>query len=221
MNAWGIVVAAGSGARLGGGTPKTLRVIGGAPMFVHAIRSIERAVSGVALVVPMGWNDDALEKTLAHRYLVPVELVHGGATRASSVAAGLAVVPDDVEAIVVHDAARPLASPVLAERALGALADADGAVCAVPLADTLKRATDGVVVETVPRAGLWRAQTPQAFRAASLRRAHEHGGDATDDAGMVEAIGGRVVLVEGDEHNIKVTTAEDFALAEVLMEGRG
>ncbi len=220
MRAWGIVVAAGAGVRAGSGTPKSLRPLAGVPMFVHAMRALQDAVEGIVVVVPSGWNDDALEKTLSYRYRVPVQLTHGGETRAASVAAGLATVPADAEAIVVHDAARPLASPELAHRVLDALRDADGAVCAVPVADTIKRVDGDAIVATVDRATLRRAQTPQAFRAQILRRAHADGDrNATDDAALVEALGGRVVIVEGDERNIKVTTAEDLVLAERMLEG--
>jgi 2-C-methyl-D-erythritol 4-phosphate cytidylyltransferase len=120
----------------------------------------------------------------------------------------------------VHDAARPLVRSSAIEAVLEALAGADGALDAVPLADTLKRARGEVVEATVPREGLWRAQTPQAFRAPLLRDAHARATDgaATDDASLVEHAGGRVVIVRGDERNIKVTTQAELELAEALLQ---
>jgi 2-C-methyl-D-erythritol 4-phosphate cytidylyltransferase len=137
------------------------------------------------------------------------------------VRAGLARVPPEAERIVVHDAARPLVTAQLIESALRGLADADAAICAVPLADTVKRATGSVVVETVARDDLWRVQTPQAFIATALREAHASASDdrATDDAALIEARGGRVAIVPGDERNIKITTMADLELAEALMLG--
>lgn len=221
MRVWGIVVAAGAGARLGGDTPKALRLMAGVPMFVHAIRSIESSVDAIVLVVPSGWNDDALEKTLAHRYGVPVEITHGGPSRTASVASGIARVPENADIIVVHDAARPLAPPDLAARAIDALSAADGAVCATPLTDTLKRVEGDEVLGTIGREQLWLAQTPQAFRAEVLRSAHAAPSiEATDDASLVEGLGCRVVIVPGDGSNMKVTTATDFAIAEMIMENR-
>jgi len=148
-------------------------------------------------------------------------VVVGGTTRADSVRAGLAAVPADAAVIVVHDAARPLAGPVL----FGAVVDAvrggraDGAVPVVPVTDTLKRVEGGQVVATLDRDGLVTVQTPQAFRAGALRAAHAGAGEATDDAGLLEAAGGTVVTVEGDPRNLKLTRPEDLALAESLMAG--
>jgi len=149
----------------------------------------------------------------------PDVVVAGGATRSASVRAGLAQVPDDVDAVVVHDAARPLAHPGLFDGVLRALADgADGAVAAVPVADTLKRVgADGRIVETVDRTGLWAVQTPQGFRLDVLRAAHAGDAEATDDAGLVEARGGRVVVVAGDRRNLKVTDPADLVLLEALI----
>ncbi len=143
----------------------------------------------------------------------------GGATRAESVRAGLVAVPDDAVIIVVHDAARPLAtgelftSVVDAVRATGV----DGAVPVLPVADTLKRVDGDTVQHSVDREGLVAVQTPQAFDAATLRKAHRTGRDATDDAGLVEDLGATVRTVVGDAHNVKLTRPEDLVLAEALM----
>lgn len=141
--------------------------------------------------------------------------VEGGTTRSESVRNGLARVPDGADIVCVHDAARPFASSTLFTRVIAAVEEgADAAIPAVAVADTIKEIdTDGVVVRTPPRDRLVAVQTPQAFRAASLRTAHENGGDATDDAALVEAIGGRVVVVEGDPENRKLTVPDDLEWA--------
>jgi 2-C-methyl-D-erythritol 4-phosphate cytidylyltransferase len=146
--------------------------------------------------------------------------VTGGATRAESVRAGVAEVPEDVPVILVHDAARPLLAETVIERVITALGDGwDGAVPALPVGDTIKRAGEGgAVLETVDRSGLVAVQTPQAFAAAALRSAL--GGDiagATDCAALVEASGGRVRIVDGDPRLLKVTTPSDLALMETLL----
>ena len=144
--------------------------------------------------------------------------VIGGATRSESVRNGLAQVPDDADIVVVHDAARPLAAPALFGAVIDAVkAGADAAIPVVPLSDTVKRIDGERVVETVDRSSLVAVQTPQAFRADMLRKAHAAGGEATDDAALVEAIGGTVVVVEGEHTNIKITTPDDLRIAEALL----
>jgi 2-C-methyl-D-erythritol 4-phosphate cytidylyltransferase len=148
-----------------------------------------------------------------------VQLVIGGATRSDSVRAGLAAVPGDVEVVVVHDAARPLASRHLFELVIAAVADgADGAVPALAVSDTVKRVRDDRVVETVSRDGLVAVQTPQGFRADALRAAHRVGAIDTDDAALIEANGGTVVVVEGERRNLKLTVADDLELARALLD---
>lgn len=152
-------------------------------------------------------------------------VVNGGHSRAASVRAGLGAVPEDAAVIVVHDAARPLASPALFAAVVGAVmlgggampAGTDGVVPILPISDTLKRVSDGTVRATVDREGLFTVQTPQAFLASALRAAHQGEGDATDDAGLVESMGATVRTVPGDPRNLKLTRPEDMALAEVLV----
>jgi 2-C-methyl-D-erythritol 4-phosphate cytidylyltransferase len=226
VSEWAIVVAAGQGARFGDdGVPKAFRPLAGLPMYVHSLRALQAvpSIAGIVLVVPPNWQEYALEHTLGEAPRAPVEITPGGATRQASVRAGLDVVPMDVERIVVHDAARPLVTPEMVEACLAGLKDAAGAICAVPLADTLKRTKGKVIEATVAREELWRAQTPQAFTALSLRAAHQRapsdGIEATDDASLVEQAGGRVVVVLGDERNIKITTPAELELAEALLHG--
>jgi 2-C-methyl-D-erythritol 4-phosphate cytidylyltransferase len=178
-------------------------------------------VDGVVLVVPAGWEEPAslLVDDLAAGKVTAA--VTGGATRAESVAAGLAAVPEVAGAVLVHDAARPLADAPLVGRVLAGLARGDGAVPAVPLTDTVKEVRGGAVERTLDRSRLVAVQTPQAFLAGALRGAYAADVGAlraaTDCAGLVERAGGRVVAVPGDRRNFKVTDRTDLALAEALL----
>jgi 2-C-methyl-D-erythritol 4-phosphate cytidylyltransferase len=212
---WAIVVGGGSGTRFGEAVPKQFLELGGLRLIDWALAAAGAACDGVVAVLPASH----LRVTL-----VPgVTVVEGGPTRSASVRAGLAAVPDDVGVIVVHDAARPLADPALFERVIAAVrGGADGAVPGVPVADTIKRVdpSTGRILETLDRPALRAVQTPQAFAADALRRAHTGGRDATDDAALVEADGGRVVVVEGDPGNLKVTGPDDLVRAEDLLTRR-
>ena len=221
MTTWAIVAAAGEGSRLGGG-PKAFTPVGGSPMLSYSLVAFAKAgVDGIVVAVPPGLEgrttDLAAETVPAAR----VEVVAGGASRQESVRRALAAIPDDAERIVVHDAARPLLTVELIDAALDGLDASAGAVVALPLSDTVKRAPDGVVEATVPRDDLFRAQTPQAFRAPALRAAHgraaAEGFEATDDAALLEWAGERVVIVGGNERNRKITTPEDLAWAETML----
>jgi 2-C-methyl-D-erythritol 4-phosphate cytidylyltransferase len=213
---WAIVVAGGSGSRFGDSAPKQFLDLGGLRLIDRALAAASAVCGGVVAVLPAAH----LEATT----LAPgVAAVAGGSTRSASVRAGLEAVPADAAVIVVHDAARPLADAALFERVIAAVrAGADGAVPGVPVADTVKRVdpADGLVLETLDRPALRAIQTPQAFAAGALRRAHAGGDDATDDAALVEAAGGRVVVVEGDPSNLKVTGPDDLARAEDLLTRR-
>ena len=225
MSSWAVVVAAGEGARFG--KAKAFVGLAGIPMIAHSLIVLAKvpAIEGVVLVVSPSQLDEGNALVEATVPSIRVEVVTGGATRQASVRAGLAAVPNDARSIVVHDAARPLVTTALVEAALAALSNAAGAVVAVPARDTLKRERDGAVTETVARDGLWRAQTPQAFRADVLRRAHQAAAgddaEATDDAVLVERTGEQVVIVPGDERNLKVTTPADLTIAEALLTARG
>ena len=205
---WAIVVAAGSGARFGG--TKQYACLGGQTVLSLSVAAARAACSGVVAVVPaedVAGGVDGADRVVA-----------GGATRSMSVRAGLAAVPADAAVVVVHDAARPLAGPELWRAAIAAvLAGADGAVCAVPVTDTLKRVDGSRVLGTVEREGLVAVQTPQAFRAAALRAAHAGAGEATDDGALVEEAGGCVVTVPGSATNVKITHPQDLVVAEALF----
>jgi 2-C-methyl-D-erythritol 4-phosphate cytidylyltransferase len=158
------------------------------------------------IVAPPGWEEPAILLAEELACSKVHSCVPGGETRAGSVRAGLAEVPEDAIVVLVHDAARPLVSEAVIERVLAPLGEGwDGAVPGFAVSDTLKR------VETVSRDGVYAVQTPQAFPADVLRRAAAAGAEASDCAGLVEAAGGRVTVVEGDPQLLKVTTADDLA----------
>lgn len=221
---WAIVVAGGSGRRFGG--RKQFLPLAGHPVASWSVRAARAVADGVVLVVPAPGPDGddpsvPAPGSTGEDAFGATRVVTGGATRAESVRAGLAAVPADAAVIVVHDAARPLAGPDLFTAVIDAVlsGDADGAVPVVPVSDTLKRVDADRVVATVDRDGLRAAQTPQAFAAEVLRAAHADGGEATDDAGLLEAVGRTVAAVAGDPRNVKLTRPEDLALAEALLAG--
>ena len=203
---WTVVVAAGSGRRFGG--LKQYERLGGERILDLSVATARAASDGVIVVVPPA--DVHREGGVA-----------GADTRSGSVRAGLAAVPDEATVICVHDAARPFASGSLFAAVIDAVrAGADAAIPGVPVADTIKRIDpSGAVVETLPRAELIGVQTPQAFRAGALRAAHASGAEATDDAALVEAAGGRVVVVAGDPDNRKITDAADLDWASRRVSG--
>jgi 2-C-methyl-D-erythritol 4-phosphate cytidylyltransferase len=204
---WGIVVGAGRGDRFG--RPKQFCTLAGERVVDHACVLLRAACDGVVVVLPSGvpWDGDP-----------GVAAVVGGATRAESVRRGLGAVPEDADVVLVHDAARPLATPAICEAVIAAVHDgADASVPVIPVADTIKRVDGARVIETVDRADLVAVQTPQAFRGHALRAAHAGGDDATDDAALVEAMGGTVVVVPGDVRNIKITTPDDLLVAAALL----
>jgi 2-C-methyl-D-erythritol 4-phosphate cytidylyltransferase len=218
--AWAVLVAAGSGERFGGKRPKAFANLAGRPLVAESIERLDASpwIEAMVVVAPADWEEPTilLAEELGAGSLRAV--VTGGATRTDSVRAGLAEVPADTAFVVVHDAARPLLPDEVVERVLTALDEGwDAAVPALPLADTVKRGEGEAVAETVDRTGLHAVQTPQAFVAEALRRALAGTGDATDCAGLVEASGGRVRLVDGDRRLLKVTTPADLAFVETLL----
>lgn len=215
---WALIVAAGAGERLGIDRPKAFATLGGRPLLAESIDRLDGCpwVDAIVIAAPPGWEEPVIllaEEIAASKVF---SCVPGGATRAESVRAALAEVPDEAVVVVVHDAARPLVDDAVVERVLGPLAEGfDGAVPGLPVADTVKRVDGRVVVETIDRASLVGAQTPQAFLVEPLRRAYA--GDltgATDCASLVERAGGRVAVVDGDPRLLKVTTPADLALVE-------
>lgn len=217
-----VVVAAGRGERLGGETAKQYRLIGGIPMVLRALRPFTSHpdVAQVVLVLPA---EDVGQPPSFLAVISALSVVAGGEHRGDSVRAGLAALRPECRVVLVHDAARPFVAQEVIERVIAVARQGEGAVPAVRLTDTLKEATPAdptLVARTRPRANLWRAQTPQGFPRAALEKAHAHalrcGHRATDDAALVEATGVPVRLVPDSVRNLKVTTPEDLALAELL-----
>jgi len=209
---WSVVVAGGSGQRFG--TLKQFALLAERPVVEWAVAACRSSSSGVVLVVPPG-EDTAIA------YGADV-VVEGGGTRTESVCRGVAAVPEAAEVIIVHDAARPLASQELFLAVISAVtAGGDGgAVPGVAVHDTIKVVDgSGRVTATLDRDALVAVQTPQAFDAALLRRAHAAGAQATDDAALVEALGATVRVVPGDPRNLKITTPADLDTAEHLLRG--
>jgi 2-C-methyl-D-erythritol 4-phosphate cytidylyltransferase / 2-C-methyl-D-erythritol 2,4-cyclodiphosphate synthase len=208
-----ILVAAGSGSRFGGETPKQFLVVAGKPVIRHAAEALAAYAS---LLLPVG---DAEPINAALSGLEHLQAVPGGAMRQDSVLAGLeALVGYEPDVVLVHDAARPCIPAGTIPALLSALREHSGAIPGQPVADTLKRVKAGVIAATVPRDGLFRAQTPQAFRFAVLLAAHRAGvAGATDDAALLEAAGGTVAIVPGSEDNIKLTYPEDLLRLERAM----
>ena len=227
----GLILAAGSGDRFGGTTPKAFVPLGGEAMLVRAARAAAAAgIEDLVVVVPAAMVEQAvaLLGAAAGGGLAGARVVPGGASRVESCRLGLAALEGaDEDVVVVHDAARPLATAETFRRVVGAVASgADAATATIPSADTVAFVADGKVVEVPPRERVVRVQTPQAFRREILRRAHAAAaaaGDtsATDDCGLVLAYlpGARVAAVPGDDANVKVTTAADLRIADELARG--
>jgi 2-C-methyl-D-erythritol 4-phosphate cytidylyltransferase len=210
---WAVLVAAGRGERLGEDRPKAFVRLGRLPMLAEPLRRLDESawVDAVVVVAPPGWEEPAILLAEELGASKVTSCVTGGDSRTASVRAGVAEVPDDVGVILVHDAARPLLPDEVVGRLLAALGEGyDGAVPVLPVTDTVKRVRDGVVDETLVRGDLVSVQTPQAFAAPVLRAALAAVSEGSDCASLVEANGGRVRTVEGDERLLKVTTRADL-----------
>jgi 2-C-methyl-D-erythritol 4-phosphate cytidylyltransferase / 2-C-methyl-D-erythritol 2,4-cyclodiphosphate synthase len=206
-----IIVAAGRGSRMGGEIPKQWQILAGKPVLVHTLA----AFAGMPVVLVIHPDDRARAETLG----VPV--VEGGTTRCASVLAGLVALEGmGIAHVLIHDGARPLVTRALVDRLIAALKDHDGAAPALAVTDALWRGEAGLVSGTVDRSGLYRAQTPQAFRFEAILSAHRaHPGGAADDVEVARAAGLDVVIVEGEENNLKLTYPGDFARAEAVLLG--
>lgn len=219
-----VIVAGGTGTRVGGSELKQLRWVAGKPMLLHSLQAFQALpeVAMVVCVLPRQYAGDPppwIFQCDTDRMLISV----GGRSRAESVANGLEDLPAECRIVLVHDAARPLVSGGMIARVIAEARRGHGAVAALPVVDTLKQVDDeGRITATVPRAGLWRAQTPQGFPREVIERAHREAraagthADATDDAALCERLGIPVQVVRGSERALKVTEEADFARAEAL-----
>ncbi len=217
MSVYAVMVCGGSGTRMGAGINKTLLPVGDVPSCVRAGRTLLRACDGLIAVVRAG-DEPAFEKSFREYHLPVARIVTGGNSRQQSVRLGLDALPEECTEVLIHDGARPLVDEETVKRVIESVRACGTGIAAVPVADTVKRADDRQNVQgTLDRSGLWLMQTPQGFRTELLRRAHAVAkDDLTDDAGLVEAMGEPVRLVRGNVKNIKLTTREDWKMAEML-----
>jgi len=218
---WAILVAAGRGERLAADRPKAFVAFNGRPLLAESLSRLDanESIDNVVVVAPVGWEEPAILCAEEESASKVVACVTGGDTRADSVRAGVAEVPDEARVILIHDAARPLVTEAVVSRVLEALDEhgIDGAVPGLAIPDTIKQTAAGLIERTVPRDGLFAVQTPQAFRAEVFRRVlAETRESPTDCAGLVEAAGGRVRVVAGDRCLAKVTTRADLEFVEEL-----
>ncbi len=226
MKAYAIVLGGGSGTRMGAELNKVLIPLRGVPAIVRAIAPFTGLCAGVVVVARA--DEVELMQALLRRYglgRAVIAVMAGGTDRQASVQNGLAALPQVADAVLIHDGARALVTEAIIRRALASVEAYGSGVAAVPVTDTVKRAdAAGVVMETLDRSQLFAMQTPQGFRLADIRRAHEAaeaaGYRATDDAALLEHIGLPVRLVEGSRENIKLTTPFDMRLAEAILTAR-
>lgn len=219
-----IVPAAGRGERLGVGTPKALRLLAGTPMLVHAIRALEASHCVDVIVVVAPQEHVSAVSALVADADTEIHVVQGGETRQSSVARGLIMLPEDVDVVLVHDAARPLVPPDVVASVVAAVRAGNPVVIpVVPIVDTVKE-VDGAnrVISTVDRSQLRAVQTPQGFQRHVLQQVHAdaESEDITDDAGLVEAAGIPVLVVDGHDEAFKVTRPLDLLIAESIIAKR-
>jgi 2-C-methyl-D-erythritol 4-phosphate cytidylyltransferase len=225
MSAAALIPAAGRGLRTGLEIEKQFIQLGGKPLLAYTLDRFEHTpgIDCVVVIVPPGRESFCYHKIVVPEGLRKVtHIVAGGETRQHSVAAGFRCVDASVDAVVIHDGVRPFVSPSLIQAAIDVALQDGCAVAAVPESDTLKRVSgEGMVLETVDRRNLWRAQTPQAFRRRVLQQvlayAADHNLDATDEAFLVESLSGPVRILQGSAWNFKITSREDLLLAELLL----
>ncbi len=227
MSTAAIIPAAGLGVRLGGDVPKALRLVGGEPLLVHAVRGLCGApvdLSFLVVAVQPGSEAELYALLEPHRGKAELVCVPGGADRTDSVRSALDAIPDrPFGCVLVHDAARPFVPSAVVERVVAAIeAGADAVIPVLPVTDTIKRVDDdGQVVDTPDRSALVAVQTPQGFRLDVLRRAHaEADGPATDDAALVERLGLPVDTVDGSQDSLKITRPRDLLVAEAILADR-
>ena len=226
-----IVLAGGSGERFGHDGGKQIVEIAGRPTLAWSIMAFD-ATEDVGIIVVV-CPEDRMQEYWAlaidpHNFVTPIVMAPAGASRQESAFSGLEYVPDNYEYVALHDGARPLISPELITHTINTLKgtlDADGAIVATPAVDTLKVVENGAIVGTPDRRVFWNAQTPQVFRSGVYRRAHAsalaEGFIGTDDASLIERMGGKVLVVEGKRDNIKLTVPEDYRMLSAIVQSQG
>lgn len=205
--------------------PKPFLPLCGIPLLIHTLRGLDQSLSLKTIVLVIAPEREQLCRTIIKRYgplHCPVRLVHGGAERQDSVRCGLAALDPECDIVAIHDAARPFITAPIIEESIRVAAQVGAALVAIPAADTLKRVdVKRTVIETVSRQGLWLAQTPQTFRVEIIRAAHQYAQNesiaVTDDAALIETMGGTIQIVPGDRRNFKLTSPEDLRMAEALL----
>ncbi|MGV2942253.1 2-C-methyl-D-erythritol 4-phosphate cytidylyltransferase [Mesobacillus sp. LC4] len=221
-----IIPAAGQGKRMGAGKNKLLLTLEGVPILIHTLRVFEADAECTGIILAISPNDEQQFKSLLNEYGIHKvsSLVNGGKERQDSVYNGLKAVHSLDGIVLVHDAARPFIKMETIHKLVEAASKDGGAIVAVPVKDTIKKAMDGTVAETVERSSLWAVQTPQAFRASVLLEAHNKAMReqfiGTDESSLVERIPHPVSIIEGDYDNIKLTTPEDLYFAEAILRKR-
>jgi len=228
MKVAALIAAAGKGERMGGEVEKQFRLLGGKPLLSHTLAAFEETseIDTVILIVPPGREEFCRQAVVAREGFRKVaRIVTGAESRQGSVQAGFRWLAPDIDIVVVHDGARPFVTPALIRAGIDAAARYGGAVVAIPESDTLKRVSgEGVVLETVARQQLWRAQTPQAFQRQILQEALEFAEryqlTGTDEASLVESVPHQVWIVPGSSWNLKITTPDDLLLAELMVAQR-
>ncbi len=221
-----IVVAAGRGIRFGSDVPKQYLKINDQPVLSYSLLTLERhpVIASIVVVAAQEWKQH-IEREIIGRFEIRkvAAIVSGGEQRQDSVSAGLAALPATCEYVAVHDAVRPFFSSELLDRVIAGCSESDACIPAIASRDTVKQVKESFVVQTLPRETLRLAQTPQLFRRTALINAFQHARQnnlvGTDEASLVEASGGRVAWVEGDELNLKITTPLDLKIAEIILEG--
>ena len=212
-----VIVGGGSGSRLGADIPKAFVLLGGKPIYFYSVTTFlnHPKISEVIFVTPKSFDGQVS--------LSGVRSVAGGKTRQTSVFNGLKALSAEIDAVLVHDAARPFVTAAVIDRLIASLSEGRGGIAALPISDTVKLAEGDWIVETIERSSLWSAQTPQAFPVALLRQAYARAaaenGSVTDEASLIEKIGEKVRLIPGASLNFKITTPDDLALAETILKG--
>src|SRR3989338_1404356 len=223
MKVQAIILSAGGGTRLKTKQPKPLILLSGKPLFIYALQAMERCPAVAGVIVAANENYlNVFEKFIKKFKLKKVRrIVAGGATRCESVQKALHALDSDTQAVLIHDGARPIVKPALIARAIKALGKDPAVVVGVPVKPTIKKIDPAsfYVQETLPRETLWEVQTPQVFKKEILLNAHDLmlASNPTDDAVLVEKMGEKVKMIMGDYQNIKITTQEDLAIAQMLL----